>query len=137
MKRTHKDIGWMLSPPPPPEVINHERVMEQEVESIEVVDAEKEERLERMKRRALEWRVRNECRAITDDLIGDATLGSEWRQQACWDLVQESADDAILESRHSLCKELLEETILTGAWEVLEVKEDREGSQGWRIDGEG
>ena len=87
-----------------------------------VVDGEKEERLERMKRRALEWKVRNECRAIIEDLIGDATLESEWRQQACWDLVLESADDAILESRNRLCKEVLVETVLTGAWEALEVR---------------
>ena len=75
-----------------------------------------------MKRRALEWRVRNECRAIIEDLIGDATMESEWRQQACRDLVLESADDAILESRNRLCRELLVETVLTGAWEVPEVK---------------
>jgi hypothetical protein len=49
-------------------------------------------------------------------------MESEWRQQACRDLVLESVDNAIMKSRHSLCKELLEETILTGAWEVLEVK---------------
>ena len=122
MKKTHKDIGWMLSPPTPPEVINHERVLEKEVESMEVVDREKEERLKRVRRRALEWKVQNECRAIIEDLIGDAKMESEWRQGICRGLVLESVDDAILESRSRLCKEMLVETVLTAAWEVLEVK---------------
>ena len=52
----------------------------------------------------------------------DAKMESEWKHGVCRDLVLESADDAILESRSRLCKEVLVETVLTGAWEVLEVK---------------
>jgi hypothetical protein len=47
---------------------------------------------------------------------------SEWKHGVWRDLVLESADDAILESRSRLCKEVLAETVMTGAWEVLEVK---------------
>ena len=48
-----------------------------------------------------------ECLAIIEDLIGDAKMESEWRQVTCRDLVLESADDAILESRSRLRKEVL------------------------------
>ena len=49
-------------------------------------------------------------------------MESEWRQVTCRDLVLESADDAKLMSRSRLCKEVLVDTVLTGAWEVLEVR---------------
>ena len=56
MKKMHRDISWLLAPPPPQEVIIHERVMEREVEEMEVVDEEREARVERMKRKSVEWR---------------------------------------------------------------------------------
>ena len=39
MKKTHRDKGWLLAPPPTPEIMNHERVIEREVE---IVDGEKD-----------------------------------------------------------------------------------------------
>ena len=50
------------------------------------------------------------------ELIGD------WRQQACRDLVIESVENAMMESRRRLCKQLMMETIVTGDWEALEVR---------------
>ena len=113
MKKTHRDIGWLLSPPP--EVRNHERVLEREVEVMEIVDGDKEERLERMRLRTLEWKAKHDCRGILTDLIGDAMMESDGRQQACRDLVMESVENAMMESRRRLCKELMMETIVTGA----------------------
>ena len=48
MKKKHKDIGWLLAPPPPQETVIHERAMARETEEMEVVDEEREERLERI-----------------------------------------------------------------------------------------
>ena len=67
---------------------------------MEVVDREKEERLERVRRRALEWKVQNECRAIIEDLIGDAKMESEWRHDMGRGLVLESADDGGGQGHH-------------------------------------
>ena len=122
MKKTHRDIGWMLSPPPPPEVISHERVLDKEVEIMEVVDGEKEERLERMRQRTLEWKAKHECRAIIEDLIGDAMMESEWRQQACMEVVIDVMEGAVMESRLKMCKQLMLETVISNSWESLEVR---------------
>ena len=44
----------MLAPPKPLEVSRHEETIAKEVEVMEVVDLEREERLERVRRRALD-----------------------------------------------------------------------------------
>ena len=54
MKKSHKDIGWLLPSPPPMETVIHEKAMERETEDMEVVDEEREARIERMRRKALE-----------------------------------------------------------------------------------
>ena len=43
MKRRHKDVAWLLAPPPPQETIIHERAMARETEEMEIVDEEREE----------------------------------------------------------------------------------------------
>jgi hypothetical protein len=57
MKKTHKDIGLLLAPPEPLEVKRHEDVLAKEVKAMDVVDEEREERLERVHRRVLEWKT--------------------------------------------------------------------------------
>ena len=64
MKATHKDIGLMLAPPKPMEVRRHEDALAKEVEVMEVVDEEREERLERVRRGAIEWRSNHLCKGI-------------------------------------------------------------------------
>ena len=59
-KGRQKDISWLLAPPPPQETLIHERAMARGTEEMEIGDEEKEECLERMKRKSLEWRTR--CR---------------------------------------------------------------------------
>ena len=49
MKATHKDIGLLLAPPKPMEVRRHEDALAKEVEVMEVVDEDREERLERVR----------------------------------------------------------------------------------------
>ena len=87
MKKTHRDIGWLLAPPPPPEVTNHEKVLERELEVMEVADGEREERLERMRLRTLEWKAKHDCRGLLEELIGDAVVESDCKQEACKDMV--------------------------------------------------
>ena len=49
-------------------------------------------------------------------------MESEWRQQACRDLVMEAVENAMMESRRRVCKQVTMETIVIGAWEALEVR---------------
>ena len=51
MKKKHRDIAWLLAPPPTEETVNHEKAMALETEKMEIVDEYREERLERMHRR--------------------------------------------------------------------------------------
>ena len=46
MKSSHKDIGWLLAPPPTRETVIHEKAMEKETEDMEIVDEEREARME-------------------------------------------------------------------------------------------
>ena len=87
---------------------------------MEVADGEREASLERMRLR--KWKAKHDCRRILEKLIGDAVMESDWRQQACKDLVMESVENAMMESRRRLYKELRMETIVTGAWDALEVR---------------
>ena len=48
MKETHKDISLLPAPPKPLEVKNHEEMIANKVEAMEVMDGERKERLERV-----------------------------------------------------------------------------------------
>jgi hypothetical protein len=74
MKMTHKDIGLLLAPLKPVEVQRHEDVLAKEVEDMEVVNEEREERLERVRRRALEWKSNHLCRQIILEQMEAAIL---------------------------------------------------------------
>ena len=69
MKETHKDISLLLAPPKPLEVKNHEERIANEAEAMEVIDEEREERLERVRRRALEWQTNYFCRGIILEVV--------------------------------------------------------------------
>ena len=70
---------------------------------MEIVDGDKEERLERLRLRTLEWRAQYDCRGILTDLTGEAMMESDWRQLACKELVMESVENSMMESRRRLC----------------------------------
>jgi hypothetical protein len=88
---------------------------------MEVVNEEWEERLERVRRRALEWKSNHLCRQIILEQMEAAILEAEWRQQSCTELMMEIMEAAMLESRMKLCREVVLEAIVTGSWECLEV----------------
>ena len=67
------------------------------------VEEVNKERLERLRLRTLEWRAQYDCRGILTDLIGEAMMKLDWRQQACEELVTESVENAMMESRRRLC----------------------------------
>ena len=46
------------------------------------------------------------------DLIEEAVMESDWRQQVCLDMVLEVVEGTMLESRMRLCKQLLIETVV-------------------------
>ena len=121
MKKKQKDIGWLLAPPPPRETFIHERAMARETEEIEVVDEEGEERLESMKRKALEWKAMQTFKSIMMELMEDAMMESEWRQLSCRNIVLEVLEDAVIASRWRLCRQVMEESVLDVCWETLEV----------------
>ena len=79
MKETHKDISLLLAPPKPLEVKNHEERIANEVEAMEVIDEDREERLDRVRRRALEWKTNYLCRGIILELMETAVVEAEWR----------------------------------------------------------
>ena len=45
MKKKHRDITWLLAPPPTQETVNHEKAMASEAEKMDIVDEDREERL--------------------------------------------------------------------------------------------
>ena len=71
MRKKHKDIGLMLAPKPTPtrESINHEKVVEDALEDMEIVDLEREARLDRMNKEALEWKTRQICKMMVLELV--------------------------------------------------------------------
>ena len=87
MKKSHKDIGWLLAPPPTLETVIHERAMDRETEDMEVVDEEREARIDRMQRKALENKSMQTCKDIVMELVEEAVLESEWRQETCMNKV--------------------------------------------------
>jgi hypothetical protein len=121
MKSSHKDIGWLLAPPPTRETVIHEKAMEKETEDMEIVDEEREARIERMRRKALEWKAAQTCKGIVMDLIEEAVLESEWREECSMSLVLEMVEDAVTASRERMCRSVLEESVLEVCWEALEV----------------
>ena len=70
MKKKHKDIGWLLAPPPSQETVIHERAMAKETKEMEVVDEEREERLEMMKMKDFEWKAMQTCKSIMMEQMG-------------------------------------------------------------------
>ena len=112
MKSSHKDIGWLLAPPPTRETVIHEKAMEKETEDMEIVDEEREARIERMRRKALECKAAQTCKGIVMDLIEEAVLESEWREECSMSLVLEMVEDAVTASRERMCRSVLEESVL-------------------------
>ena len=53
MRKQHNDIGLMLAPKPTRESVNHEKVVEDVIEYMEIEDLEREARLDRMTTKAL------------------------------------------------------------------------------------
>ena len=54
----------------------HERTIEREVGKMEVVDKEREERLERIRGKVLEWTTIQTCKNMIMELVGDAVQES-------------------------------------------------------------
>ena len=52
-----------------------------------MVDEEREERLERMRIKALELKAMQTCKGIVMELMEDAVLESEWKQESCMNSV--------------------------------------------------
>ena len=122
MKQTHGDIALLLAPPKSLDVRKHEENLAKELEVMEVVDEEGEERLERVRRRALEWKTNHFCRGIILELLETAALESEWRQQTCMEVLMDVMEGAVMESRLKMCKQLMLETVIGSSWESLEVR---------------
>ena len=55
MKNKHKNIASMMAPPPTKEATKFEKKADLEIGEFERVDKEREERLERLRRRKMEW----------------------------------------------------------------------------------
>ena len=117
LARTNKNIFSWLKPtlPPMPKLA---KVMETEQmdtpEDMDVVDTVREERLERVRLRQLEW-------------VG---------QMLCKGLVMELVDSAVMESEMMICSSWLNSTLLDKCWSTLEERrimfELREGDEGTR-----
>ena len=86
-----------------------EKVPEIEVEDMEAVDRDREARLEDVRRKQLQYQALALCRGVVGEMIADSGRMSRTR----------------------ICMEIMEETLVGGSWEILEVKrlvrEIREG----------
>ena len=82
LKKKNQHISWLLDPPPPKEVINHEKTIAREMEEIERIDEEREDRLERIRRRKLEWKARRVHKTMveTDNGLVRGVHGREGRR---------------------------------------------------------
>ena len=116
------DIGLLLAPPKPLEVSKHEERIAIEVEAMEVVDEEREERLERVRRRTMEWKTNHLCRGFILEVMETAVLDAECRQQVCMDLVMDMLEGAVKESRQRMCKQIILEAVVCSSWQSLEVR---------------
>ena len=61
------------------------------------------------------------CKSIVMELMEEAVLESEWRQENCMNMVLEVVEDAVLASRWKVCRQVLDESVLEVGWETLEV----------------
>ena len=102
MKASHRDNGQLLAPKPSKESLEHEKMLENEIEydpkDLESIEKEKEERISRIKQRSLEWQAMQFCRSMVSNLVEDARLKSERR----------------------VCEQVMDSVIVM-AWETLEV----------------
>ena len=89
---------------------------------MEVIDEEREERLERVRRRALEWQTNHFCRGIILEMVETSIVEAEWRQQACMELVMDVMEGAVKESRQRMCKQIIVESVVCSSWQSLEVR---------------
>ena len=119
MKETPKDISLLLAPPKPLEVKKHEEMIANEVEAMEVIYEEREERLERVQGRALEWQTNYFCRGIILEVVETSIVEAEWRQQACMELVMDVMEGAVKESRQRMCKQIIMESVVCSSWQSL------------------
>ena len=76
MRKQHNDIGLLLAPKPTRESVNHEQVVEDAIEDMKIEDLEREARLERMTKKALEWRTRQLCKMMVLEMVEDAVMES-------------------------------------------------------------
>ena len=83
---------------------------------MEVVDEDREERLERVRRRAMEWKMNYLCRGFILEVMETAVLEAEWRQQACMDLVMDMLEGAVKESRQRICQQIIVESVVCSSW---------------------
>ena len=78
MKATHRDISHLLAQKPSKEMMAHEDAIEKETEyDTRDVETEKEERLQRMRRRAREWETIQLCRSLTTEIAEEARIRSD------------------------------------------------------------
>ena len=78
MKATHRDISHLLVKQPPAEMKAHEECIEKEPEyDVRQAEIEKEERLQRMRRRAKEWEAVPLCRSLTTEVVEEAQRVSD------------------------------------------------------------
>ena len=89
---------------------------------MEVIDEEREERLERVRRRALEWQTNYFCRGIILELVETSIVDAEWRQQACMELLMDVMEGVVKESRQRMCKQIIMESVFCSSWQSLEVR---------------
>jgi hypothetical protein len=61
------------------------------------------------------------CKSILLDLVEEAVLEAEWREECCRSLVLDMVEDAVKASREKTCRQVLEEGVLEVCWEALEV----------------
>ena len=61
-------------------------------------------RMERVRRRAMDWKTNHLCRGIILELMEAAGMEAEWRKQSCTELVLEVVEVAVMESRMKQCK---------------------------------
>ena len=78
-------------------------------------------RMERVRRRAMEWKTNHLCRGIILELMETTVVEAEWRQQSCIELVLDVVEGAVMESRMKVCKQMVLETVIADSWESLEV----------------
>ena len=82
LARTNKNIlSWLKTKPTPAPVPKLAKVMEvehtDEIEDMDVVDTVREERLERVRIRQLEWACQMICKGLVGEMVDTAVMVSE------------------------------------------------------------